>query len=260
MINENIQSRRIAIIGSGNIGLRLMKEFRPMADELFAVSHQAMECNDADYIFDHHDKLPTDLDLYICSVQDSKIEAIAKSLKCEGGIVVHTAGSVPMEIFAPYFNKYGIIYPFQSIRKNHEPEVQEIPFLIEASDEETLYWIKDLCESTGNPCYNADSEARKHIHLAGVFASNFINALYGIAYEIVNNQALDPTLLVPLIKETALRLEHGYPREFQTGPAIRNDRKTMEEHLKILESNEVWKQAYSLISNIILKQNGHEQL
>lgn len=251
---------RIAVIGSGNIGLQLMHVFRPLVNELYAVSHNLLECNDADYIFDHHEKLPTNLDVYIIAVQDAKIGSVAATLQVDQGIVVHTAGSVPMEIFDPYFEHYGIIYPFQSIRKNHELQVDEIPLLLEASDDESFEILKDLCESTGYPCEAVNSEARKHIHLAGVFASNFPNILYRIAYEIVEKQGINPTILIPLIKETAMRLENGHPAEFQTGPAIRNDRETLQEHLELTEKNESWNKVYRELTNLILKQNGHEQL
>ena len=61
-------------------------------------------------------------------------------------------------------------------------------------------------------------------------------------------------LLHPLIRETAAKATEMDPHKAQTGPARRNDLKTLQAHLKLLEQREEFRQFYELFSNQILKK------
>ncbi len=64
---------------------------------------------------------------------------------------------------------------------------------------------------------------------------------------------------MPLIKETARKLDDGIPSTMQTGPAKRNDKKTMAKQLEILHLQE-HKEIYSLLSNAIANHYGRKKL
>src|SRR5436305_9678128 len=56
-------------------------------------------------------------DVYIITVNDSAVEEIAAQLKLNEKIVVHTAGSVAMNVLKNASENYGVLYPLQSLRK-----------------------------------------------------------------------------------------------------------------------------------------------
>ena len=61
------------------------------------------------------------------------------------------------------------------------------------------------------------------------------------------------SLLKPLIIYTAEKTLYQEPKLNQTGPAKRGDKKTIKEHLEILD-NKNYKKIYKLLSKNILKE------
>jgi hypothetical protein len=66
-------------------------------------------------------------------------------------------------------------------------------------------------------------------------------------------EGLDFTLLQPLIRETAERIEFMSPAESQTGPALRKDRPTIQKHLELLTDYPQLKEIYQLMSESIIQ-------
>jgi hypothetical protein len=64
-------------------------------------------------------------------------------------------------------------------------------------------------------------------------------------------EGIDFKLLIPLIQETALRIEHMSPAAAQTGPAMRNDLTTIQKHMELLEEYPQLKEFYSLFTKSI---------
>ena len=96
-----------------------------------------------------------------------------------------------------------------------------------------------------------DSEIRKHIHLAAVFASNFSNAMWSIADDYLRkNTPYTLSLLEPLVYESVRKAMKLGPNKSQTGPARRNDHKTIDAHLQLLPSN--LQNIYKVITNHII--------
>jgi hypothetical protein len=59
--------------------------------------------------------------------------------------------------------------------------------------------------------------------------------------------------------ETVNKLDSLDPKEAQTGPAIREDQKTIEAHLEIIESPQLEK-LYNLLTDTIINYNKNEKL
>ena len=101
------------------------------------------------------------------------------------------------------------------------------------------------------------SEKREKIHLSAVIVNNFVNYLYQVANDLMQEQSLSFDLLKPLIMETANKINHLSPAEAQTGPAKRNDKKTIEKQLNLLKESP-YKDIYQDLTNSILKKyNNH---
>ena len=88
--------------------------------------------------------------------------------------------------------------------------------------------------------------------MAAVFVNNFTNHLYKIGNDICKESKVPFEILQPLIKETASKIEHLSPKKAQTGPAIRNDKKTIQNHLNLLNQNQ--QKIYKTLTKSI--QNG----
>jgi predicted short-subunit dehydrogenase-like oxidoreductase (DUF2520 family) len=195
-------------------------------------------------------------DIYILAVSDIAIGEIVRELHFPGKIIVHTAASVSKFILEKTSDHYGVFYPLQSLKKEI-PLLPDTPIIIDASDSSTLEQLEKLAMSITDQVVVADDDKRKKVHLAAVFCNNFVNHLYALAESYCKKEGIDFRLLLPLILETAGRVEFVSPGISQTGPAIRNDQSTMEEHLKMLESYPEMKKLYALLSqSIYLEKQG----
>lgn len=251
---------KVNIIGSGNVATVLAKliiskghhinniysrnpqQASVLADEVNAVAISSLH------------KI-TNADITIISVSDTAIPDIIKQLPSVQKIIVHTAGAVSINVFNNRSEAYGILYPLQSIRKEMS-YLPEMPFLIDGNNTETIELIKAFAETLSKQIAVIKDEERKKLHLAAVLSSNFTNYLYSITQQFCEDEKLDFTLLLPLITETANRLQFAKAKNLQTGPAIRGDNKTMETHLKLLENHLDIKKIYRLLSDAIMELHG----
>lgn len=188
-----------------------------------------------------------DADLYIVSISDRAIAELPRVLQLPGRLVVHTAGAVPLRALAGVSTRCGVLYPLQSMRKEIRP-FPEFPLLIDATDPDDLAFLETFARSLSRQVQCADDAYRLKCHVAAVLVNNFGNFLYTLANDFCDRERIDFGLLLPLIGETAERLEHHPPRAVQTGPAIRGDAATMQRHLELLKGNPQIKALYELFS------------
>ena len=232
----------IAIVGSGNVATHLYKALKDRT-EVCLVNPHSLE------------GLPSKADIILISVKDKAIGEVVNNLPGSNAIIAHTAGSVPMEILKGKSEHYGVFYPLQTFSKDIELNYSEIPVFIEGSTPETIKNLKETASLFSEKVLEADSQARKQLHLASVFACNFSNALAGIAQGILNESDLDFSVLIPLMKQTVDKLEKLSPKDAQTGPAVRGDIQIMENHLKMLQNQPLLQEIYSLLSSYIRKNH-----
>ena len=87
--------------------------------------------------------------------------------------------------------------------------------------------------------FRHDDEQRAQLHLAAVFVNNFTNFCYQIGNEIVRAKGLPFEILLPLVQQTVDKIKaqpegQKDPSLLQTGPAIRGDKATINQHLEFL--------------------------
>lgn len=192
-------------------------------------------------------------DIYIIAVSDRAVADVAAGLRVpDDAIVVHTAGSVPMEAIPQRGGRRGIIYPLQTFSVGREILLDDVPLFIEADCEDVRAELERFASLVSTRVEYATSERRRVIHLAGVFVNNFVNHLYGIGAEVLEREGLNFDLLRPLIKETAAKaIASGEPFKVQTGPAVRGDRAVIEKHLEMLHGEELKEKIYNDITESI---------
>ena len=111
----------------------------------------------------------------------------------------------------------------------------------------------------GSKSHKVNSDQRRGLHLAAVFVNNFTNQLYRVAHEITESEGAEFDILKPLILETAKKVQNMSPYMAQTGPAKRNDKRTIKKHIRQLK-NEHHKAIYELLTSSIQKTHGRKKL
>ena len=213
----------VVIIGNGNVATHLVNAFLKV-DTIAVTQINSREL----------ENIPTAA-ITIIAVADDAIAEV--SSKITNSFVVHTSGSVSLDSLKNNTRK-GVFYMLQTFSKNKKIDFSEVPFCLETENKNDYLLLEKLAKSIGKKTYTVNSEQRKALHVAAVFVNNFTNHLYKIGNDICIENNVPFEILQPLIKETAAKIEELSPKKAQTGPAIRNDKKTIKNHLDLLHKNE----------------------
>lgn len=249
--------RSVVIVGSGNVAEALASALRHSPFELRQVfARNAARGTEVAHIggtewTDDPQKLAT-ADLYLLAVSDRAVGETAEKLNIpDEAIIAHTAGCVPLEALPEQFDRRAVFYPLQTFTKGREVDFSDIPIFIEASDEALQAAMEAFARELSRMVIPADSDLRARIHLAGVFANNFVNHLFVCAEQILHEAGFMYDLLRPIIRETVAKaLDASDPANVQTGPAVRGDRATQERHRALID-DELLKMIYNSISQHI---------
>ncbi len=243
-------SEKISIVGLGNVGSHLYAAF---LQEGISVTHVVSRSKPSESILTqsiwlkNSEELPKNQLVIVCVPDDSIREVLTHiPAQCP---VAYTSGSVELPQL-PERQKLGVFYPLQTFTKGKEVNIFEVPFFIEARDNEFASELFDLAWKISRKVSYASSEERKKLHLAAVFINNFTNHLAHISKTYLEKHELDFNHLKPLLKETAHKLETQDPFDAQTGPARRNDQSVIEEQLRAL-NDPIQKELYRLFSKSI---------
>lgn len=254
---------RVVFIGAGNLATRLSLEMQRVGMTIEQVySHTPEHAKSlADKL---HSSWTTELenitaeaDLYVFSLKDKVLQEVISGVKPNNGLWIHTAGSMPMNVFEGYTNNYGVLYPLQTFSKEREVNFSVVPFFLEANSLENKEILFKIASLLSDNVQFLSSEKRKYLHLAAVFACNFTNHIYTLAGKILAEQKIPTDVLLPLIDETAAKIHSMSPAMAQTGPAIRYDENVINKQLAMLDDPEM-KAVYQLISRSIYKEVGNE--
>ena len=95
-----------------------------------------------------------------------------------------------------------------------------------------------------------DESQRMVLHRAAIFGCNFTNAMYSIAYDILQEHHIDWQMIMPLLQNTMEKVKTMNPHEAQTGPAQRGDQNVIQFHLDALQ-DELLKDIYRVMTDYI---------
>jgi predicted short-subunit dehydrogenase-like oxidoreductase (DUF2520 family) len=213
----------VVIIGNGNIATHLESAFLKVdIVRVTQINSRKLQ------------NIP-EADITILAVSDDAIADV--SSKITNSFVVHTSGSSSIKDLKNASNK-GVFYMLQTFSKDKEIDFSKVPFCLEAENKEDYLLLDTLAKALGEKVYTINSEQRKAIHVAAVFVNNFTNHLYKIGNDICEENKVPFEILQPLIDETSQKIKTLSPKKSQTGPAIRNDKKTIKNHLELLNSEQ----------------------
>ena len=228
----------VLIIGNGNVATHLEKAF--LSANTIAVTKISSR---------KLESIPNAM-VTILAVSDDAIATISSNIK--NSLVVHTSGSFSMEALKNSTHK-GVFYMLQTFSKEKEIDFSAVPFCLEAENDEDYLLLERVARTIGVKIYAVNSKQRKALHVAAVFVNNFTNHLYAIGNDICEKNQVPFEILHPLIQETSEKIKILSPKKAQTGPAIRNDERTIKNHLEGLPKDQ--RKIYKLITQAIKNGN-----
>ena len=248
----------IGIVGSGNVAWHFGHAFKKAGHNIKFVTGRNREAVISLASQVNAEALPLSnkqtADLIFFTLTDSVLEEFLKKHPFRNAFLIHTSGTLPIDIFKGYSENYGVIYPFQTLTKDIPTNMKDVPLCIEVNHPGNQDKMNEFAASVSSNIHTMSSAQRKVLHLTGVMANNFSNYLYSVAFQILLDNGLNPHLLEPIILETATKLINSDPETAQTGPARRNNQEIIKEHLTLLKNNPQIQQLYSLISEQITKK------
>jgi len=200
------------------------------------------------------EEITDDADVYFFAVKDDAIEKILTLGKFKGKMLVHTAGSLDINIFDEYTSSFGVFYPLQTFSKKRTIHFREIPVFVEANNDKTEILLMEMANSISDKVFQIDSQKRMRLHISAVFACNIVNHMYAVAEDLLGEEKLPFSLLEALITETAAKATEYGPQQSQTGPAVRFDTEVIKKHLEILTYNKKYQEIYKFMSDSIHEQ------
>ena len=235
---------KVIIIGSGNVSQHLivaLQNSQNIGDEIELIQVYSRKRETLTHLLDFN-KITTDFndlleaDLYLIAVSDDAIARVSNQLPFKNRLVVHTSGSVSLDSLNND-NRKGVFYPLQTFTKNKEVDFKNIPICLESENATDYQLLEKVAKSISEKVFAINSEQRKALHVAAVFVNNFTNHLYHLGNEICKEHQVPFEILKPLIQETAQKINTLSPEDAQTGPAIRNDKQTIEAHQLFLTNS-----------------------
>ncbi|TAJ15759.1 DUF2520 domain-containing protein [Marinilabiliaceae bacterium JC017] len=250
---------QITLIGSGNVATHLGKALAQAGHTIVQIfSHHVENAITLSHAIGGQpiaalEEITIGAEMYIIAVKDDKLKEVVDRLPLLTGIVVHTAGSVPLETLSR-FEQNGILYPFQTFSKQKEVDFTSLPILIESNTPAVLTSLENVAKTISTNVLQASTKQRMQLHLAAVFACNFVNHMYRLSSDILTQANLPFSLLHPLITETTQKILSIPASEAQTGPARRGDVQVIQKHLDSLQQIPDVQMLYKLLSDDIMKK------
>ena len=251
---------KIALIGAGRVassmGPRLKQAGHTIACVYSRTLSNARELADklGAPAFDSLESLP-EADVCLTMLSDDALVQLAPAIVKgrENALFLHTAGSIPMDLWKEAGAKrYGVLYAMQTFSKGAQIDWTQVPVFIESDSDFDA--VRELALSLSANVTPLSSKGRKKLHVAAVFACNFANHMYAVSEQLLKEEGVPFSVMLPLVRETARKVETMSPEDAQTGPAIRGDRKVIKEHLELLKDYPEYAELYRLISTDINKK------
>ncbi len=257
-------SLNFCFIGAGNLATHLSKSLQEAGFYIRQVysrtEHSAKKLGqvlDTNYTNVIED-ITGDADIYIIALKDSALVEVLEKINLKGKIIIHCSGSLSISVLEKYSEKIGVFYPLQTFSKQREVDFSKVPVFVEANSSKVEHLLVDIAMKITRHVSVLESEKRKYLHIAAVFACNFVNHFYVIADQILKTQNISFDVLRPLIFETASKVQYLDPEIAQTGPAVRFDENIISSHLNEIKDFNNYAELYNSVSKSIFEH--HQKL
>ncbi|RYG41701.1 MAG: DUF2520 domain-containing protein, partial [Chitinophagaceae bacterium] len=176
---------RIVIVGTGNVATVLGRLIIAKGHDLVHIvgrtpEHTVPLAKEFNCSWSGFSELHViNADLIIIAISDNALLDSASTFHTNPVPVVHTAGSVSMDVLKNVSSHYGVFYPLQSLRREMM-QIPEIPFLIDGNTPEMIALLENFSSTLSPFTEHAGDDQRLRLHAAAVIVSNFTNHLYAL--------------------------------------------------------------------------------
>ncbi len=253
----------IAIVGCGKVGLNLIKFLKEAGYTFSGVASKSIEsaqsagsiAGTTSITTEAHTITPN-ADIIFITTPDGVIEETCTEIAKKNGfskdaIVYHCSGSLPSTLLHAAKENgaiTGSIHPLQSFAttNNEKNPFEGIIAAIEgeAKAVETGLILAGDLKARG---FKIETDSKTMYHASAVVASNFLVTLAEFAYDLLSVSGIERkdayAVLGPLIEGTLSNIKNVGPVDALTGPVVRGDFGTVEDHL-----NEISKKTPELTS------------
>ena len=129
---------RIVLIGAGNVATHLGEALSRAGYSIVQV-YSRTEASASELAGKLHcsytvamEDVTAEADLYVVSVKDDALPVLAAQLGKVNreALFVHTAGSVPMDVWKGKADRYGVLYPMQTFSKQRPVDFTTVSFFV----------------------------------------------------------------------------------------------------------------------------------
>jgi predicted short-subunit dehydrogenase-like oxidoreductase (DUF2520 family) len=249
-----------SIIGTGNMAWFLVKRLKTAGhhcDGIWGRNSVTMKALAAEMNVNSYKGLNDisdgEVDICFVTVPDHEIANVTENLSFEKTVLVHTAGSMELEMLSKHATDCAVLWPVYSITKSNIPDHRNIPAAWEANTAKAKRYISTMGHSITDNLFETDIDKRKWLHLSAVIGNNFINHLVAVCEQICADKDLPIEALQPILNQTYEHLRGAKAKDVQTGPAIRGDKEVLDRQVALLKKNPEWQNIYKAITSSIEK-------
>lgn len=250
-----------SIIGSGNIayfiGTRCL-EAGNVIENIISTNEQtgkqlAQKLN-ATFLNDYK---KSKSDTFLLAIPDDAIRALATTDFFKDKKIIHTSGSIGLKELESISENIACLWPIFSIQKDKLPTRNDVPFVLQSNNRPMRKKAVSFLKCLTNNVTEATDEQKSILHLSAVLVNNFTNHLFAQSEKLLAENDLNFEILLPIIQNTVEKLSSTSPSLLQTGPALREDKGTMEKHLILLKDMPELTKIYEVVSGSIGRFNGN---
>ncbi len=253
---------KIVSIGAGNVASHMIPHFQSCGYEIIQVvgrsRHKTKKLADklACKYTTSFNRINQNADVYLFTVPDHAIRESAEKIKFKASssqFAFHFSGTSSMNELENFAENRGVLWPIQTFNSEVSLTIMKIPFCLSANSNLATKTLDKL--SKGLKKSWLEEKDRSKLHAAAVLSCNFTNHLMHLVYDYLKDNNIPFDYLEVLMNETVRKSFTQYPGDSQTGPAIRDDLKTIRTHLEMLKEYPELKALYSLFTKSIQKYN-----
>lgn len=246
--------RKVGIVGLGRAGKVMAYLLKQLGYDVLVVPHKIttakINLQGQEFQVQDLQSVARLTDVIFITTPDSIIPEIAQNLreckKTKIKAVLHMSGSLTSNVLKSLTEKkinIGALHPLQSLA-SIEQAVYNLPgsYFVFEGDKELVEWVSLLVNKIGaNLKTIPKAEKKIYYHCGACIASNYLVVLMNLAVQCLQEAGFTEEegrqALVPLITGTLNNLNNLPLHNALTGPVVRGDLQTVENHLKALKEN-----------------------
>ncbi len=263
----------VAIVGYGRVGRVLARAFAARGYTVAGVVSRSTSGvvqlkRNVVPVCETFNALPNEVGFLVLCVPETALSEVARKIAAwkqhpKGLVVAHTAGALSAEAIAPV-RRIGASalawHPLQTFTGDEDPDwLSGVTFGIDG-DPEAVETGWNIALGLGGKPVRVPPGLRREYHLAAVFASNLVAALFGQSVLLMTQTGLDDAraqdALASLLTHTAANITRKGLADSITGPVRRGDIETIKSHIETLKSRPELSELYRLLSLCLVDRLG----